>query len=394
MAFKFQLHFERAGGELRLCSTSFWADASAGKPTSVMNSESAHVPDQPVFRWHSSVRALCVLILRAFASDDPVQHPGLRETHGRLARGPVEALGDKHAKDKPTEPTWIQTMFLGYDAAKEAIARRSDPRLPASLLTRSGNNDTDTFFVHLGRDWKDAQLGVFVDGFRLPQPPQKDAARKYNELADELERALRAPLQLEVYVAPPGAQQLSDFRLLTSGVPPVHGNDQLRIHVRCRRRAFLYLCWITPKGQAEPIYPWDPPRWDRRAVGEEEKQMDLTLPLSKLAWKFEKTPGLETLLVLARKQPLTKVDEANFRDGLSSLPKSSPGRSIPPGPFELDLLAQAAPAGSRPIHGRPQAGLKLNYGGDDPVSQRHAALAASLRAGFRAARCLSFLNEA
>lgn len=383
MALKIQLYLEHQGGELHLWSTRFWAHAEQGSQiTSEMNSVGSGLTGQPLFQWNRGQKALCILLLRAFAQDDPTQHPGLCGGSGSLARALVEVLGDKYAKTPKDErgrkgnehePTWIEVMFRGYPDAKKDIDANRDPRLPVSLFNHHGNADRGTFRLSLGREWKGAELEVMLDHKAMPEP-----RTNYVALAEELERE-PSPLHVEVLVAPPGSQSLSDFRLMGRGVPPVHGGDLVRIRVVPRRAAFLYVCWITPEGLAEPQYPWAAPQWDRRVVKKEQKQPRLELPLTKLGWEFDKRAGLETLVVLARRTSALKTeDEEALRKQLGALPKTSKSIGIPPGPFEFDMCQSA--------------GLRLRYEGDDPVMARHMSLAQRLRVYCDAGRCLSFLN--
>ena len=94
------------------------------------------------------------------------------------------------------------------------------------------------------------------------------------------------------------------------GVLPLRYGDQIRVEAKTNRPAYLYLIWITPEGEAVPIYPWTPATpwkseyWRLRPKG--EKPIDtVSLPaLAGKGWPIENGKGYETILLLARDEPL------------------------------------------------------------------------------------------
>ncbi len=381
---KLQLYFTNVGEQILLDKVSFTQhDTSPNiKPTSEMNSVSSGVQGCPTFRWDPGERALCVLFLRAGATETPSKY----SLKGSLARSLAEVLGDKHAKDKPEEPTWIQTMFRGYQSAKNDIATKQDPRLPASFFTRQLKPTRNDALVWLGRDWAAATMEVFMDGKNAPEP--RESYAKYADVLEGGARSEHLEVGVEVLVASADDRELAEFRPLAPNLVPVRAGQLLRISITLSRRAFLYVLWITPKGLAEPNYPWKPNHWDELAVEAEEKQQILELPptppgTERKAWRFEKIRGLETLVVLGREKKMPPEVREELRAQLLQLPAPRPQMKIAPGPFGFDLR-NGAPLSTR-----------LDYREvpvTDPVRERHLALAARLGPRCDVGRCISFLN--
>ncbi len=201
---------------------------------------------------------------------------------------------------------------------------------------------------------------------------------------------------VEVRVAPLGARQPADFKLVAPDILPVKAKQLLRIRIKPSRPAFIYVFWITPGGTVETNFPWKPGpseefRCDELAVEQEQRLASLDLPLTpaegKLkAWSFDDTHGLETLLVLARDAALLPQGRKEMLGRLKvALPASDAISRIDPGPHPFDL-PDAIPIRSRGIVHRE---VTLN----DPVLTRHQAVAARLGHCYDAGRCLSFLHR-
>ncbi len=94
------------------------------------------------------------------------------------------------------------------------------------------------------------------------------------------------------------------------GVLPLRYGDQIRVEAKISRPAYLYLIWITPEGEAIPIYPWTPATpWKPeywRARPKDEKPIDtVSLPAQAgKGWPIDSGKGFETIVLLARDEPL------------------------------------------------------------------------------------------
>jgi serine/threonine protein kinase len=100
---------------------------------------------------------------------------------------------------------------------------------------------------------------------------------------------------------------------------PLRPGDGLRIEAKLNRRAYVYLVWIDGQGQASPLYPWKPGDWTSRR-GPESPVDHLSLPPeADEYWPVRGPGGVETLLLLAREEPLP--GEFRLDDRLSGLPR-------------------------------------------------------------------------
>ena len=96
-------------------------------------------------------------------------------------------------------------------------------------------------------------------------------------------------------------------------------NDWLRIEARLNRPAYVYVLWIDSQGGALPVYPWTPGDWAARRSPESPIDRLSLPPEADEGWPIRGPGGVETLLLLAREEPLPPGFQ--LRDYLSSLPR-------------------------------------------------------------------------
>ncbi|HEX5103004.1 MAG TPA: protein kinase, partial [Pirellulaceae bacterium] len=108
------------------------------------------------------------------------------------------------------------------------------------------------------------------------------------------------------------------------GMLPLVAGDQIRVEATLSQAAFAYLVWIDVAGQATPVYPWRPGDWNSRPTSE-EKVLRLSLPEQQDAgWEWEPASGMETLVLLARSEPLPAEVELSVQLGeLPAQPQQS-----------------------------------------------------------------------
>jgi hypothetical protein len=118
-----------------------------------------------------------------------------------------------------------------------------------------------------------------------------------------------------------GARQM---RLTDPGALPLLNGDQYRISARVSPASYVYLFLIDDDGVVNPLYPWQPGKWDTRPA-QEEKVPDLTLPprATKGYTIGGSTSGMWTVLMLARETPWT-VPDAEIRGMFAGLPPQRP----------------------------------------------------------------------
>ncbi len=104
-------------------------------------------------------------------------------------------------------------------------------------------------------------------------------------------------------------------------IMPLRPLDKIRVEAKLNRPAYVYLIWIDSQGQASPIYPWEPGEW--KGLPARQSPTDhLSLPeAADEGWPIQGPGGMETLLLLARNEPLPPdVDLAGLLAGFPRQP--------------------------------------------------------------------------
>ena len=103
----------------------------------------------------------------------------------------------------------------------------------------------------------------------------------------------------------PDNPQRRGLALNQPGALPVENSDQIRVEANSDRPAYMYLVWIDSQGKAIPVYPWTPGNWDDLPTLQQPVAR-LSLPEAvDRGWPMEGAAGMETLLLLARDEPLS-----------------------------------------------------------------------------------------
>jgi hypothetical protein len=116
------------------------------------------------------------------------------------------------------------------------------------------------------------------------------------------------------------------LRLEDRGSVPVRAGDEIRIEARLDSPAYLYLFWIGSEGKVAPLYPWKDHDWSTRPA-DERKVTEVELPeiVDDIQTIPRSTPGLETLVLLAREEsPLRREDADKLAQGLAGSPVPMP----------------------------------------------------------------------
>jgi serine/threonine protein kinase len=106
------------------------------------------------------------------------------------------------------------------------------------------------------------------------------------------------------------------------GVLPLRPDDEVRVEVKLSRPAFSYLLLLSSEGGVVPLYPWndnDRARLEVKDVARpppERKEAAWASPRAGgPGWQLNDHPGLETLLLLVRDEPLPAGVELRKRIG-------------------------------------------------------------------------------
>jgi serine/threonine protein kinase len=175
-----------------------------------------------------------------------------------------------------------------------------------------------------------------------------------------------------------------DLSLKDLSALPLKANDLIRIEASLNRPAYLYLVWIDTEGKSTPVYPWDPGDWGSRPP-HEQPVTQLSLPqIADTGWPIkEGPPGMETLLLLAREDPLPA--DINLEKILASLPRQhmqNPGSLVW---FENGAVVRDNPDRAPNFFDAQRI--------DDPVLSTQRLLKEQLQPYFTYSRAVSFANQ-
>jgi hypothetical protein len=94
------------------------------------------------------------------------------------------------------------------------------------------------------------------------------------------------------------------------GALPVRAGDSMSVEVHFNQPAFTYLIWLDCTGRAVPLYPWN---YDSIEVEDLNQPPPARRPSRVVinptlgtGWRFGQRGGLETVLLLARRTPLSE----------------------------------------------------------------------------------------
>jgi Protein kinase domain len=114
---------------------------------------------------------------------------------------------------------------------------------------------------------------------------------------------------IDIVVFDPDDPRRQNVRLNQPGVLPLKPGDRFAVEAEISPPAYLYILWIDADGSVDPVYPWRRGLWDDRPAEEKpvEQVRRPVLSERQFGGTFgikESQPGMETLVMLARKTPL------------------------------------------------------------------------------------------
>ena len=168
---------------------------------------------------------------------------------------------------------------------------------------------------------------------------------------------------------------------------PLRPNDWLRIEAQLNHPAYVYVVWIDSQGHASPVYPWTPGDWTSRRSSESPIDRLSLPPEADEGWPVRGPGGVETLLLLAREEPLPA--KFPLGDRLSGLPRQRAEKTFIAYFDDGRLVTEAID---------PQRGLGLNEQSriDDEVLKMELLIHKRLASYFtliRAVNCASLGSE-
>ena len=97
--------------------------------------------------------------------------------------------------------------------------------------------------------------------------------------------------------------------LSEAGAVPVGHGDLFTVDARLSEPAFIYLVWLSADARIVPLYPWNDDALEVHEVAQPPPRRRPThfvmCPAQSSSWTLGQRDGTETLLLLARRQPLT-----------------------------------------------------------------------------------------
>jgi serine/threonine protein kinase len=187
---------------------------------------------------------------------------------------------------------------------------------------------------------------------------------------------------IDVRVWNPNDPKRARLSLLDPTTLPLRTGDEIRVEAKTNRPAYLYVIWIDTDGVAKPVYPWKPGTWDAEN-GSQKAAEKLSLPGQiDGGWPIEGGPGMETLVLLGRDQPVPAG--IAFKDLFAGLPmQRSQSQQL------LVYLDQGDISRSRTRGADFSKVMDLN----DPVLTSQRLLAERFKPYFPLIRAVSFANR-
>jgi hypothetical protein len=112
---------------------------------------------------------------------------------------------------------------------------------------------------------------------------------------------------LVVIVRPP-ERAVEPLAVEEPGAVPVRSGGIMSLQAQLNQPAYAFLVWLDSEGQVVPLYPWNHDSLDVRDINQAPPNRKATNviynPPIGGGWKFGKTSGLETVLLLARRTHL------------------------------------------------------------------------------------------
>ena len=159
-------------------------------------------------------------------------------------------------------------------------------------------------------------------------PANPDAATRAREKEPA---ALTAELTVRVWAARMGKKGLRIG--VDEGAVPVREDEQLQMEVKLNQPGYAFLLWLDGKGTVTPLYPWNDQRIDVESLAvpppvvRVESVRNPSL-LSK-GWPVDDTAGLDTILLLARREPWPPGrDLATLLGKVPTAPLREPGEVV------------------------------------------------------------------
>ena len=145
-------------------------------------------------------------------------------------------------------------------------------------------------------------------------PTTSERPEQLNTAARPSEPRLHGYLDIRVWPSEKENGEEGNW-LEAPGVLPLRTGNYVEAHAEMSTGpAYMYVVWLESGGDAVPIYPWQNGSWEELPEQAPREFLRLPGPLA------ESPPGVETLVFLARHEPLTPAESAQIANLFSRLP--------------------------------------------------------------------------
>ncbi|MBM4004371.1 MAG: serine/threonine protein kinase [Planctomycetes bacterium] len=290
----------------------------------------------------------------------------------------------------------VATSPPAFDAAMEPTPRRQRAVLGATavllllaaipalfLASPLGRRSLDPHAAQASDDSNESDRKP-TDNRSDASPPPEPGGRPASSIATRPQYPSTDPAAFEFDIAVwrKGDAKRQGRSIRERGILPIRSLDGIRIEARFPVSTSVWLIWVDARGEAFPVYPWQPGNWDTYPEHAQPVQ-SLSLPEQvDTAWPNSGVAGMETLVLLAG--PLTAPEPIDFRQLFDGLPRFTDDdqRQF----FEFDELGNVRSEVDRAPkfdQGRPL---------DDPVQKTKEFVRQQLAPHFRQVRLLRFAN--
>ena len=153
----------------------------------------------------------------------------------------------------------------------------------------------------------------------IPKDREKDVAQETGlSLNNNTQKPLIGDIDIKLWNSTDTARR--NLSLTDADVLPLQPDDSIRVYANSDPPSYLYLIWISPDGSVIPVYPGTPGDWNSFAT-----QSIITGTLSlpdevDQGWPMDEETGMETLVLLARRDPVSDETVQQLQALKSTLP--------------------------------------------------------------------------
>lgn len=318
MAATLEINLTSNESEIRLSFTQLVNDENGEMWNLVVSGEEDRAGFEPkqterLRSYGNPQRAILILLLRAYGSK--FERDSLTSDYSpQLARSLVGILR-KQTKCKASGQ-WLSAL----------VGLKPQGKIADWFTGEGSTTPGRPCTIKLNSKWRSIALVVKVN-----KSPNPVAVADYEKLAHAIEFG-------GGFGAPQATIDIDDFKLLlwsaalgcfNRDCDQVSQADRVQLQVRTNQPVHLYALWLDQRGKVVTLYPWSEPDWNWPL--REVKVQALTMPDPNRGdpgntLRIDGPPGVENIIILARKEPISRKEALMFQAVLegSKLPRQCP----------------------------------------------------------------------